>query len=163
LSESAEVGVTGGDDPYNRATYPWAGLGGAPDTALLASFKQLIALLHQHPVLRRGSLDAPLFADANVLVLARRLGNTWALVALNNAATARTVLLALPEGLPAATLRDVLEVGAGAGTAAAAAGMNAEVWAGTGAVAAVMVKPALVDGRLQLEVPPLFGRVLITR
>ncbi len=160
-----EVGVTGGDDPYNRATYPWADLGGAPDTALLASFKQLIALRHEHPVLRRGSLDAPLHADANVLVLARRLGDTWALVALNNAATARTVLLALPEGLLAAALRDVLRAGAGAGTAAAAAaaGKNAEVKAGTGAAAAVKVAPALVDGRLQLEVPPLFGRVLITR
>jgi len=156
--------VTGGDDPYNRATYPWADLGGAPDTALLASFKQLIALRHEHPVLRRGSLDAPLHADANVLVLARRLGDTWALVALNNAATARTVLLALPEGLLAAALRDVLRAGAGAGTAAAAAaGKNAEVKAGTGAAAAVMVAPALVDGRLQLVVPPLFGRVLITR
>jgi len=101
-----------------------------------------------------------------VLVLARRLGDTWALVALNNAATARTVLLALPEGLPAAALRDVLEVGAGAGAGVMAgvnAKVNAEVKAGIGAAAAVMVAPALVDGRLQLEVPPLFGRVLITR
>ena len=88
-------------------------------------------------MLRRGSLDAPLHADANVLVLARRLGNTWALVALNNAATAKTVLLALPEGLPAAALRDVLG-------------------------AAVSAAPTVVQGRLQLEVPPLFGRVLIT-
>ena len=111
--------------------------------------------------MRRGSLHAPLHADANVLVLARRLGNTWALVALNNAATAKTVRLALPEDLPAAALRDVLGAGAGAGTGVKA-GMNAEVKAGTGAAAAVMVAPALVDGRLQLEVPPLFGRVLIT-
>ena len=26
-----EAGVTGGDDPYNRVTYPWADLGGKPD------------------------------------------------------------------------------------------------------------------------------------
>jgi cyclomaltodextrinase / maltogenic alpha-amylase / neopullulanase len=135
-----EVGVTGGDDPYNRATYPWADLGGQPDTALLTSFKQLIALRHAHPVLRRGSLDAPLFADAHVLVLVRRLGSTWALVALNNATTAKTVSLVLPEGLPVAALRDVL--GAGAPPAAVPGGGAAQV---------------------RLEVPPLFGRVLITR
>ena len=34
-----EVGVTGGDDPYNRATYPWADLGGKPGLALRAQFK----------------------------------------------------------------------------------------------------------------------------
>ena len=151
-----EVGVTGGDDPYNRATYPWADLGGAPDTALLASFKRLIALRNQHPVLRRGSLDAPLHADANVLVLARRLGNTWALVALNNATTAKTVLLALPEGLSATALQDVL----------VDAAVHAAVQEGAKASAAgapVMAMPAFVEGRLRLEVPPLFGRVLVTR
>ena len=143
-----EVGVTGGDDPYNRATYPWADLGGQPDAALLASFKQMIALRHAHPVLRRGSLDAPLFADANVLVLARRLGSTWALVALNNSTTARTVSFTLPEGLPAAALRDVLgDVRGDAPVDAPGAGMP----------------PSLVQSRWRLEVPPLFGRVLITR
>ena len=131
-----EVGVTGGDDPYNRATYPWADLGGRPDGALLARFKQLIALRHAHPVLRRGSLDAPLLADANVLVLLRRLGNTWALVALNNAPTAKTVNLTLPKGLPAAALQDVL----GAST-----------------------PPVRAGAQWRLELPPLFGRVLITR
>lgn len=131
-----EVGVGGGDDPYNRATYPWADLGGQPDTALLDSFKQMIAMRHAHAVLRRGSLDAPLFADGHVLVLARRLGSTWALVALNNAATARTVHVVLPEGLPAAALRDVLGSGA------------APTWAA---------------GQLRLELPPMFGRVLVTR
>ncbi|MDP2007940.1 MAG: glycoside hydrolase family 13 protein [Rubrivivax sp.] len=132
-----EVGVTGGDDPYNRATYPWADLGGQPDTALLAEFKKLIGLRNTHAVLRRGSLDAPLHADAHVLVLVRRLGDTWALTATNNAAMPRTVDLALPAGLPAAALRDVLGV----------EGQTA---------------PAMVAGRLRLEVPALYGRVLIT-
>ena len=133
-----EVGVTGGDDPYNRATYPWADLGGKPDTALLAGFRQLIAMRNEHPVLRRGSLEAPLFADAHVLVWARRLGSTWALVALNNAPAARTVNFELPEGLPVAALRDVLGAGA---------------------------LPAAAPGarQLRLEVPALFGRVLVTR
>lgn len=133
-----EVGVGGGDDPYNRATYPWADLGGQPDEALLASFKQMIAMRHQHAVLRRGSLDAPLLADANVLVLARRLGDTWALVGLNNATVARTVELALPPDLPVAGLRDVL-LPAGEAPAPLQA----------------------VGGRWRLVLPPLFGRVLV--
>ena len=68
-----EVGVTGGDDPDNRRTYPWADLGGKPDLELLVRFKQLTALRHQHAVLRRGSLEAPLLVDDHVMVLA----TTW--------------------------------------------------------------------------------------
>ena|GEM_PF-2003487 len=76
-----EVGVTGGDDPYNRATYPWA------------------------------DPDAPLFVDDQMVVLARRPGNTSALTATNNAATPQTVTLALrdlPAGFPLDDLRDDL-------------------------------------------------------
>jgi cyclomaltodextrinase len=36
-----EVGVTGGPDPMNRGTYPWADRGGHPDNALLADFRRL--------------------------------------------------------------------------------------------------------------------------
>ena len=129
-----EVGVTGGDDPYNRATYPWADLGGKPDEALLADFKKLIRMRHDHPVLRRGSIAAPLFVDDHVVVLARRLGNTWAITATNNASTPQTVSLALPEGLPPGELRDVL----GGGPVAAGA-----------------------QG-LRFEVPALYGRVLVS-
>jgi glycosidase len=130
-----EVGVTGGDDPYNRATYPWADEGGQPDTALLADFTRLTALRHRHAVLRRGSLDAPLFADDHVLVQVRRLGSTWALTATNNAATVQRVTVTLPEGLQAEGLRDAL------GDAGA----------------------LVVEGRrASFDVPPLFGRVWVT-
>ncbi len=131
-----EVGVTGGDDPYNRATYPWADLGGQPDEALRAEFKKLIALRKADAVLRQGSLQAPLFADAQVLVLARRLGNTWALTATNNGAAPRTVVVPLPAGLPVEWLKDVL--GDGVGFTATA-------------------------GKLELVLPALYGRVLVTR
>ena len=87
-------------------------------------------------MLRRGSLGAPLYADDHVLVLARRLGNTWALTATKNGSQLRTVAVLLPEGLPAASLADVLGEGVG-----------------------VTVTP---DG-LVLWVPALHGRVLITR
>jgi len=95
-----EVGVTGGDDPYNRAPYPWPDLGGQPDGALRDVFRQLVALRRAHPVLRHGSLEAPLHADANVLVRLRRLGRTWALVASNNSGEARRVEVSLPDGAP---------------------------------------------------------------
>jgi len=96
-----EVGVTGGDDPYNRATYPWTDEGGKPDEAMLAEFKRLIALRHAEPVLRRGSLEAPLFTDAHAIVLARRLDKRWAITATNNADAPRTVSITLPAGSPA--------------------------------------------------------------
>jgi len=127
-----EVGLNGGDDPMNRKPYPWADEGGQPDLALLADFKRLIRLRNEHPVLRRGSLSAPLFADEHVLVWLRRLGDRWALVALNNANTARRVNVTLPAGAPAGAWQDLL-----GGTA---------------------VEPG--PNGLSVELPAMFGRVL---
>jgi glycosidase len=128
-----EVGVTGGDDPFNRATYPWADLGGKPDTALLAEFKKLTKLRHDHPILRRGELLAPLHVDEHVVVFARRLAQSWALTAINNSDQAQTVTLTLPEGA-ASGYRDVLQ---------GAAGVTAQ------------------GRQLTLTVPARFGRVLL--
>jgi cyclomaltodextrinase / maltogenic alpha-amylase / neopullulanase len=91
-----EVGVTGGDDPYNRGTYPWADLGGQPDNALLTDFKRLVKLRNDHAVLRRGSIDAPIYIDDNVIVLLRKLGEHYAITATNNANAERRVTLKLP-------------------------------------------------------------------
>ena len=128
-----EVGVNGGDDPLNRATYPWADLGGKPDLALLADVKALIAMRAAHPVLRHGSIDAPLLLDDHVVVLARRDGGTWAITATNNAATATTVTVTLPAGAPAGPYTNPLD-----GSTATAQ-----------------------DGRLTLHIPALFGAVVI--
>ncbi len=103
-----EVGVTGGEDPYNRATYPWADRGGKPDEALLQDFKQLIRLRKEHPVLRHGSLMAPLFLDEHVIVLARRDGHHWALAAMNNSSSERTVQVKLPLEFGVGPLQDAL-------------------------------------------------------
>jgi glycosidase len=127
-----EVGLAGGDDPYNRAPYPWADEGGHPDEALLADFKRLTKLRHDLPVLRHGSLDAPLHTDEHVIVLGRHDGDSWAITATNNSEKARTVTVALP--FPAKQLNDALG----------------------GASVAVH------DGEIKLTVPPLFGRVLTT-
>jgi len=132
-----EVGVTGGDDPYNRGTYPWADKGGHPDEALLADFRRLTALRRDLPVLRRGTLLAPLHVDAHVVVLARRDGADWAITATNNGDAPRTLAIALPEGAPDKGWTDVLDK-----------------------------TPATVDahGRtLSLVVPPRFGVVLASR
>jgi cyclomaltodextrinase / maltogenic alpha-amylase / neopullulanase len=91
-----EVGVTGGEDPYNRATYPWEDVGGKPDKALLAEFKKLTRMRHDHPILRRGRLLAPLHVDENVIVFAREHQGRWALTAVNNSDESKAVTVALP-------------------------------------------------------------------
>jgi cyclomaltodextrinase / maltogenic alpha-amylase / neopullulanase len=96
-----EVGVLGGEDPYNRATYPWADKGGKPDLDLHSEFKKLTALRRQHPILSQGKLHAPLFLDKNVIVLLRQLGNQWAITATNNSDREQTVTVNIP-----ALLRD---------------------------------------------------------
>jgi len=133
-----EVGLTGGDDPYNRATYPWADEGGQPDTALLAQFKQLTHMRQQHAVLRRGELLAPLHVDDSTIVLARKLvlpdGTIqWAITATHNGDQARSLQVALPEGLKAGRFTDALG----------------------GQVVTAQ------NGHVTLSLPPLFGQVLI--
>ncbi len=93
-----EVGVTGGPDPMNRGTYPWADRGGHPDNALLADFKRLTKLRRDLPVLRHGQLLAPLYVDSHVVALARRDADTWAITATNNGDTAQTLTLPVPVG-----------------------------------------------------------------
>ena len=106
-----EVGVTGGEDPYNRVTYPWADRGGKPDRALLDAYKRLIRLRHELPVLRHGSIDAPLFLDAHTIVLLRHNGAHWAVTAFNNDAAPHNVRIALPAELRGATFTDALAPG----------------------------------------------------
>lgn len=130
-----EVGVSGGDDPYNRATYPWADEGGQPDLELLAEFKRLIAMRAKHKVLRHGSIAAPLHLDSHVIVLARQDGKTWAITAMNNAAIPKKVKLKLPAGLHGKQFIDAL-----GGAALRANGAE-----------------------LELTVPALYGTVLVSR
>ena len=128
-----EVGVGGGDDPFNRATYPWPDEGGRPDLTLRADFQRLLGLRHQHAVLRRGTLEAPLHLSDDSVVLRRTLGATQALVALNNAKTERHVTLRLSAG---SRWQDLLD--------------PKTTW------------QADPSGQLNLTLPPLFGRLLIS-
>ena len=130
-----EVGVTGGDDPYNRATYPWTDKGGKPDLALLAEFKRLIKMRKDYAVFRHGTLDAPVFIDDNVIVLVRHLGNVWAITATNNATIARSVTVKLPDGTIFKRLLDVLT------------GSNVPV----------------TDGTVTIDIPAIFGIALVSQ
>ena len=103
-----EVGVTGGPDPMNRGTYPWADRGGHPDDAMLAQVRRLTKMRQDWPVLRHGALLAPLHVDAHVVVLARHDGQNWALTAVNNGDEWQTVEVRLPAGAPRGRWLDVL-------------------------------------------------------
>jgi len=129
-----EVGVTGGDDPFDRGTYPWPDLGGKPDEAMLAEYKTLTKLRHDNPVLRHGSLEAPGYLDDHVVVVVRHDGGQWAIVATNNARATRTVKVHLPGPIAVSTFTDALT---GTNLAAAA------------------------DGTLEFAVPAMFGSVLL--
>jgi len=103
-----EVGATGAGDPYNRVTYPWKDLGGKPDEALLADYRRLIRLRHEHGLLRHGTIDAPAYIDEHVIVLLRRDGPRWAVTAMNNDAAERRVRFDVPPELRDASLVDAL-------------------------------------------------------
>jgi len=128
-----EVGLTGGDDPYNRLAFPWEDRGGSPDMNLLSEFQLLTKLRRDHPVLRRGTLGAPLYIDDHLIVLARGDGKDLAITATNNSQADRQIDLPLPAEFARESFRNAL----------------------TGAAA----EP--VDGRLRLHVPALYGTVLV--
>lgn len=128
-----EVGVGGGDDPYNRATYPWADLGGKPDLALHSDYKMLIKMRKDHAILRHGSLDAPIYMDDNVIGLVRKLNGSVALTFSNNADIAKQITVTLPTDVKAFGFKDAL---------------SGEVVSAD-------------KGTVTVSVPALFGRVLI--
>ncbi len=60
-----EVGVTGGSDPDNRRTYPWADKGGSPDLDMYNHFRTIIGIRMAHPALRGGDVSTLLMDDAD--------------------------------------------------------------------------------------------------
>ena len=100
---------------------------------MLAEYKRLIKMRKDNAVLRRGSIDAPLHADANVVVLLRELGGVVAVTATNNAQQAQRVTVRLPAKLNGVTLTHAL----------------------TGA------KSTVTQNELTLEIPALYGVVLL--
>jgi hypothetical protein len=79
-----EVGVTGDDDPDDRRTYPWADLGGSPDSALLAHYQALGALRAGNAALIDGDFRI-LFADdaSGTVGIGRKTDSQAAIVIVN--------------------------------------------------------------------------------
>ena len=67
-----EIGLSAADDPYCRSAFPWDNEGGAWDTDLLAYYRQLTALRHGFPALRRGAFES-LYAQGQVYAFRRLL------------------------------------------------------------------------------------------
>ena len=87
-----EAGVTGHEDPDDRRTYPWADTGGAPDEALIGTYRSLGALRASVPTLQSGDLRFVLTNDrAGTVAYLRQAGGRVALVMLNRSAVERTV------------------------------------------------------------------------
>lgn len=79
-----EVGVTGADDPDDRRTYPWADLGGQPDTELFAHYQRLAQVRSADPALRQGDFRVLLADDgAGTVAYGRATGTAAGLVLLN--------------------------------------------------------------------------------
>jgi glycosidase len=99
-----EVGVTGDDDPDDRRAYPWADLGGHPDTPLFGHYASLASLRSSVPALRDGDFRVLLADDdAGVVVYGRRTNGEAALVAVNRSGSVRTVLVPLTGFVPSGT------------------------------------------------------------
>jgi glycosidase len=87
-----EVGMTGDDDPDDRRTYPWADLGGSPDTALFGHYQSLAALRRSVPALTVGDFRVLLADDAaDVGAYGRKSGSSAAIVVLNRSASSQAV------------------------------------------------------------------------
>jgi glycosidase/fibronectin type 3 domain-containing protein len=136
-----EVGMTGADDPDDRRTYPWADLGGNPDTALFAHYQALAALRKQNAALTSGDFRVLLADDAaNTVVYGRATGSRAAIVAINRNNTPQTLTIPVDGYLPNGTsLARVYGVGNSAG----------------GSV-------GVVNGEVRVTLAPLSGLLLAT-
>jgi glycosidase/fibronectin type 3 domain-containing protein len=99
-----EVGMTGNDDPDDRRTYPWADLGGTPDTSLFAHYQALTSLRNAVPVLRNGDFHALLADDGNQTVaLGRKTNSQAAILVLNRSSQPQTLMIPtagyVPDGI----------------------------------------------------------------
>ncbi len=147
-----EVGVTGDDDPDDRRTYPWADLGGAPDTALHGHYTTLAQIRRDLDVLTDGDFRALLADDASsIAAYGRKTGSQAAIVVVNRGSSAAAVSVPvggyLPDGV---ALTKRYEVGAGGSAAATTASGSLAVT--VPANGAIVLASATVD--LTAPAPP---------
>src|SRR5690606_28862899 len=86
-------------DPDSRRAFPWVDEASSR-TGLLAGVRRFIALRHSTPALRRGDFRV-LYAEGQVFVFQRRLGDEVAVVAFNGGLHERafTIHQTLPDNL----------------------------------------------------------------
>lgn len=108
-----EVGLSGGGDPDNRRTYPWADRGGSPDLDMLHHFTTTVGIRNTYPALRRGTWQNLLVSDAQFLYAFMRATPTQkALVILNNGTAPQNAVVPVSGQLAdGTTLVDVLNGG----------------------------------------------------
>jgi len=107
-----EVAQTGDDDPDDRRTYPWADLGGHPNTAMFSHYQTLASLRKNNSALTAGDFRVLLTDDAaETVAYGRKTDNQAALVVINRSAQAQTVTIPvsgyLPDGVAFASLYGV--------------------------------------------------------
>jgi alpha-glucosidase len=103
-----EIGMTGGNDPYNRACFDWN-----PkhwDQDLRTWVRTLAGIRRAHPALRRGAYQT-LLADGDLFACARILEDEVVLLILNRAADPRSGVRIPLAGLPGCAARLAVLVG----------------------------------------------------
>jgi neopullulanase len=86
-----EIGLSAGDDPLCRETFPWQDEG-SWDKELLEFYRSTTALRHRYPVLRTGSFQS-VYADRDVWVFLRKLDAVEVLVAFNAGNSPNTIFV----------------------------------------------------------------------
>jgi glycosidase len=153
-----EVGITGDDDPDDRRTYPWADLGGAPDTALYAHYQSLASLRRQNAALTAGDIRFLLADDtSDVVAYGRKTNNQAALVIVNRSGQSQSGVIPvagyLPDGL---TLTRAYAVGDGGASAVTVE--NGLIQGVIGAKSAVVFLAQNAD----LQAPPAPANLRVT-
>ena len=88
-----EVGLDGDNDPFCRKTFPWNEQ--QQDGELLALYQRLATLRKNTPALRQGACTV-LYAEGDVVVFLRVLGDERVLAAINRGEACEVVLENLP-------------------------------------------------------------------
>jgi neopullulanase len=89
-----EIGMTGANDPFCRAAFPWHDES-QWNQPLLDFHRRVIALRHRHPALRTGVFTV-LHAQKDLFAFERRLGDEVAIVVFNRGRLPATLDLHLP-------------------------------------------------------------------
>jgi cyclomaltodextrinase len=90
-----EIGMTGANDPFCRAAFPWQ-QAGQWNKPLLDFFARAIALRNQYPALRTGSFHI-VYADGDIFAFRRQLGEQTMLVVFNRGVDEITLDLELTD------------------------------------------------------------------